>query len=177
MKVIDYHEVIFASTLTSNARLTALAISSFYNWKEQKACWPSNKTLSKATGLSIRSIIRSKNELVSQGYLVSNRRYDMSSMYIPCVPQSHESCQSDTLVVSEWPINNEYNNEVNNESNNEKNNTNESSKEDSYTNSNTKKITKEDINIKEYSHSDTSFGGSIKAQAAADDIWAVFESR
>lgn len=165
MKVIDYHEVIFASTLTSNARLTALAISSFYNWKEQKACWPSNKTLAKATGLSIRSIIRSKNELVSEGYLVSNRRYDMSNMYIPCVPQSHESCQNDTLVVSEWPTNNEYNNEVNNESNNEKNNTNEFSNENSYTNSNTKKIAKEDINIEW--ESDTPSLASFKAQAAA----------
>lgn len=166
MKVIDYHEAIFASTLTSNAKLTALAISKFYNWSKQEACWPSNKTLAKATSLSIRSIIRAKNELVSQAYLVSHRRYDMSNMYTPCVPESHESCQNGTLVVSEWPLNNEYNNEVNNEFNNEKN-TNKSSSEDLYDKSNTKKITKEDITIKDYSHSDTSSLPSFKAQAAA----------
>ena len=120
MKVIDYHEAIFASELTSNARLTALAISKFYNWKEKEACWPSNKTLAKATSLSIRSIIRSKNELVNSGYLVSHRRYDMSNTYIPCVPESHTLGQSGTLVVSSWQPNNEYNNEVNNEINNEK---------------------------------------------------------
>jgi hypothetical protein len=38
-------------------------------------------------------------------------------------------------------------------------------------------FTKEDIQIEEYSHSDTSFDSSFRAQAAADDIWAVFESR
>ena len=131
MKVIDYHEAIFASELTSNARLTALAISKFYNWKEEEACWPSNKTLAKSTGLSIRSIIRSKNELVNSGYLVSHRRYDMSNMYIPSVPESHTLCQSGTLVVSNWQPNNEYNNEINNEKNNEIN-TNQTSFDNSF---------------------------------------------
>ena len=121
MQVIDYHEAVFASELTSNAKLTALAISKFYNWKEEQACWPSNKTLAKITNLSIRSIIRAKNELVSEGYLVSQRRYDMSNMYIPCVPESHTPCHNDTLVVSNWQTNNEYNNKYNNEINNEKN--------------------------------------------------------
>lgn len=119
MQVIDYHEAIFASELTSNARLTALAISKFYNWKDKEACWPSNKTLAKSTGLSVRSIIRSKNELVNGGYLVSHRRYDMTNMYIPSVPKSHTPCHNDTLVVSKWQLNNEYNNEINNEKNNE----------------------------------------------------------
>lgn len=119
MQVIDYHEAIFASELTSNARLTALAISKFYNWKDKEACWPSNKTLAKSTGLSIRSIVRSKNELVNNGYLVSHRRYDASNMYIPIVPESHTLGQSGALVSSNWPPNNEYNNEINNEKNNE----------------------------------------------------------
>lgn len=110
MQVIDYHEAIFASELTPNARLTALAISKFYNWKEGKACWPSNKTLAKATGLSIRSIIRSKNELVKAGYLVSDRRFNDSSVYKTLTP-----CQIVATPVTEWQPNNEYNNEVNNE--------------------------------------------------------------
>ena len=86
MKVIDYHEAIFASELTPNAKLTALAISKFYNWKENKACWPSNKTLAKATGLSVRSIIRAKNELVKANYLISNRRHNGSSVYKTLTP-------------------------------------------------------------------------------------------
>lgn len=164
MKVIDYHEVIFASTLTSNARLTALAISSFYNWKEKKACWPSNKTLAKATGLSIRSIVRAKNELVSQGYLVSERQYNNACLYIPNVPESQPYGHTVAEVLTDWQLNNEYNNEVNNEKNNEKNNTNEFSNENSYEDSNLS-ISKEDINIEW--ESDTSALASFKAQAAA----------
>lgn len=137
MQVLDYHEAVFASELTSNARLTALAIAKYYNWKEGQDCWPSNKTLASVTGLSIRSIIRAKNELVNNGYLVSQRRYDMSNMYTPCVPQAQGVRQDDTLVVSYWHSNNEYNNKYNNEINNEKNN-NKSSNEDLYSFSNIK---------------------------------------
>lgn len=136
MKVIDYHEAIFASELTSNAKLTALAISKYYNWKEGKACWPSNKTLAKATSLSIRSIVRAKNELVQAGYLVSQRRFNDSNVYKAITPG-----QIGNYPVTQLPTNNEYNNEVNNEYN-------KSSNEDLY-NSNTKKIPKEIIEIKE----------------------------
>lgn len=110
MKVIDYHEAIFASELTPNAKLTALAISKFYNWKENKSCWPSNKTLAKATSLSVRSIIRAKNELVNAGYLISDRRFNDSSVYKTLTP-----CHIVTYPVTDWQLNNEYNNEVNNE--------------------------------------------------------------
>ena len=110
MKVIDYHEAIFASELTSNAKLTALAISKYYNWKEQKPCWPSNKTLAKATSLSIRSIVRSKNELVNAGYLLSQARLNDSSVYQTTTP-GHTVSQ----VVTERLTNNELNNEINNE--------------------------------------------------------------
>jgi len=124
MKVIDYHEAIFASELTSNARLTALAISKYYNWKEKEACWPSNNTLAKATGLSVRSIVRSKNELVNSGYLVSHRQYNNACLYIPSVPQSTSSRQTDASLLTDWQLNNEVNNEYNNEKNNEYNNKN-----------------------------------------------------
>lgn len=110
MKVIDYHEAIFASELTSNAKLTALAISKYYNWKEDKVCWPSNKTLAKATSLSIRSIVRAKNELVNAGYLVSHRRLNDSNVYKTTTPGHTVS-----YPVTKWPTNNEVNNEVNNE--------------------------------------------------------------
>lgn len=110
MQVIDYHEAIFASELTSNAKLTALAISKFYNWKEDKACWPSNKTLAKATSLSVRSIVRAKNELVNAGYLVSHRRFNESSVYQTTTPG-----HTVHYPLTEVPTNNELNNEVNNE--------------------------------------------------------------
>ena len=110
MKVIDYHEAIFASELTSNAKLTALAISKYYNWKQNKMCWPSNKTLAKATSLSIRSIVRAKNELVNAGYLVSHRRFNDTNVYKTTTP-GHIG----NYLGTESSINNEVNNEVNNE--------------------------------------------------------------
>ncbi len=122
----DYQEAIFASNLTSNARLTALIIASYYNWKENSMCWPSNKTLAKGTGLSISSIVRAKSELVSQGYLEVWRRIDNSNMYKPLMPQNAPMISKETAsallekrVYAETPTNNEYNNEVNNEKNNE----------------------------------------------------------
>ena len=110
MQVIDYHEAIFASELTSNAKITALAISKYYNWKEDRMCWPSNKTLAKATSLSIRSIVRAKNELVNAGYLVSHRRFNDSNVYKTTTPG-----QSGNYPVTEVLTNNEVNNELNNE--------------------------------------------------------------
>lgn len=116
MKVIDYHEAIFASELTSNAKLTALAISKYYNWKEDKACWPSNKTLAKATSLSIRSIVRSKNELVNAGYLVSHRRFNDSNVYKTTTPgHTVHYLETDSLTNNE--LNNEFNNEIKETSN------------------------------------------------------------
>jgi len=136
MKVIDYHEAIFASELTSNAKLTALAISKYYNWKENKSCWPSNKTLAKATSLSIRSIVRAKNELVKSGYLVSHRRFNDSNVYKTTTPG-----QIGNYPMTQLPTNNEVNNEINNEYN-------KSSNEDLYNSSN-KKMPEEIIEIKE----------------------------
>jgi DNA-binding transcriptional MocR family regulator len=98
MNQFDYQRALFASELTANERLTACVIGSHYNWKTKEESFPSNRTIARESGLSIRSVIRSKNNLVSQGYLVSQRRYDMSNTYIPCVPQSHDECQSGNLI-------------------------------------------------------------------------------
>ena len=128
MKVMDYHEAIFASKLSTTARITALAIGSYYNWSQEAMCWPSNKTLSKATGLAISTIVKAKRELALAGYLEVWRRIDNSNLYKPLIPHSIPIAlhviESDTVqqrVYSQIETNNEYNNEVNNESNNEKN--------------------------------------------------------
>lgn len=112
MKVIDYHEAIFASKLSSNAKLTALIISSYYNWTKNQMCWPSNATLAKGTSLSIRSITRATKELKEAGYLEVWHRNNNSNMYKPIVnTSSHNGSQ----VLTQSLINNEYNNEINNE--------------------------------------------------------------
>ena len=152
MKVMDYHEAIFASELTSNAKLTALAISKYYNWKENKMCWPSNKTLAKATSLSIRSIVRAKNELVNAGYLVSQRRFNDTNVYKATTPG-----QIGNYPVTQLLTNNEFNNEVNNE--------NKSSNEDLYlSNIN---IIKENINIS----NDSANPSLVQFRAMAAQEW------
>jgi DNA-binding transcriptional MocR family regulator len=98
MNQFDYQRALFASELTANDRLTGIVIGSHYNWKTREASFPTNRTIAKESGLSIRSVIRAKNNLVSQGYLVSDRRYDMSNTYIPRVPESHTQCLSGNLI-------------------------------------------------------------------------------
>jgi DNA-binding transcriptional MocR family regulator len=114
MQVMDYHEAIFASKLSAHAKLTALAISSYYNWNKKQMCWPSNKTLSNATGLSISSVVRSKKELAREGFLEVQRRIDNSNLYRPLFPQTIGYVHTEQKVWSNRATNNEYNNEVNN---------------------------------------------------------------
>lgn len=160
MNQFDYQRALFASNLKANDILVGCVIGSHYNWKTNEPSFPSNSTIARESHLSIRTVIRSKNNLVSQGYLVSNRRYDMSNTYIPSVPQSHDGCPvgnlkdtlKDTLIDT-------------------LKDTNEFSSENSYEDSKDKKITKEDIQIEW--ESDTSSLASFKAQAAApwDGEW------
>jgi DNA-binding transcriptional MocR family regulator len=82
----DYNRAILASDLTANEKITAIAIAIHYNWKTKAMAYPSIKTLIKETGLSKASIHRAKIVLVSQGYLVSQRRYNNSNLYLPQIP-------------------------------------------------------------------------------------------
>ena len=140
MDYFTYRDAIYASNLTANQKLVALAISYHYNWKEQIPAFPSNSTLSRETSLSISTIVRAKRVLTQTGWLVIQRRWDGPCDYTPCAVGA---------------TNNEYNNEINNDYNNE------------YINTKNKKISREDIQIEEYHQSDTPSLASFKAQAAA----------
>jgi len=114
MQVMDYHEAIFASKLSTHAKLTALIISSYYNWTKKEMCWPSNKTLAAGTGLSISSVVRAKKELAREGYILVNRRHDNSNLYRPILPQSIGYIHTEHDPYADRATNNELNNEVNN---------------------------------------------------------------
>lgn len=86
MNNFDYNRAILASDLTTNEKITAIAIAIHYNWKTKSMAYPSIKTLTMETGLSKASIHRAKINLVSQGYLVSERRYNNSNLYLPQIP-------------------------------------------------------------------------------------------
>jgi len=110
MKSWEYQEAILSSDLTANAKLTAIAIAYHYNWEEARQSFPSIAKLVQRTSLSRASIYRAKNELVSQGYLVSTRRFNDSNLYLPQIPSQS---QTETLGVSQGRTNYEYNYEVN----------------------------------------------------------------
>ena len=112
MNSYKYQDAILASSLSANAKLTALAIAYHFNWKGSKAAFPSIQTLVKRTSLSRASVYRAKAELSKGGYLDSTRRFNDSNLYVPVIPKQS---QPDTLGVSEGSTNNEINYEYNNE--------------------------------------------------------------
>ena len=112
MKSWQYQDAVLGSSLSANAKLVALAIAYHYNWEEARESFPSIAKLVERTSLSKATIYRAKNELVSQGYLVSTRRFNDSNLYLPQIPSPS---QTETLVVSQGRTNNEYNYEYNNE--------------------------------------------------------------
>jgi hypothetical protein len=91
MNQFDYQRALFASELTTNARITGCVIGSHFNWKTWDYSFPSNRTIAKETGLSIRSVVRAKNELVSTGHLVSVRRFNNSNTYTPLIPSTRDT--------------------------------------------------------------------------------------
>ena len=101
MNNFDYNRAILASDLKPNEKLVAIAIAIHYNWKTKDMAYPSIKTLVEETGLSKATIHRAKITLISQGYLVSQRRYNNSNLYLPqipaCLTQRFNGSQSEEL--------------------------------------------------------------------------------
>jgi DNA-binding transcriptional MocR family regulator len=88
MNQFDYQRALFASQMSTNARMTGVVIGSHYNWKSGEYSFVSNKTIAKETNLSISSITRARKELLENGYLLSERRYDNSCLMTPIIPES-----------------------------------------------------------------------------------------
>ena len=88
MNQFDYQRSLFASELEANARLIGCVIGSHFNWSTKEYSFPSNKTIAQESGLSIRSVIRAKKQLVSNRHLVSQSRFNSSNLYTPMVPES-----------------------------------------------------------------------------------------
>jgi hypothetical protein len=97
MDYMSYIRAIRSSDLPVNAKITAIMIASHYDFSKGDPAWPSNNTLARETGLSVRSVIRAKNILSDRQYLVSHRQYNSVCEYIPCVPQSAPPCPNGNL--------------------------------------------------------------------------------
>lgn len=85
---MSYIRLIRSSDLTASEKITAVMIASHYDFTKKDPAWPSNKTLAKETGLSIRSVVRAKKVLTDSHYLVSHRQYNNVCLYIPTDPVS-----------------------------------------------------------------------------------------
>jgi DNA-binding transcriptional MocR family regulator len=160
MDYMSYIRLIRSSDLTTSEKITAIMIASHYDFSKKDPAWPSNKTLAKETGLSVRSIIRAKKVLTESHYLVSQRQWNSVCLLIPTDPMSQG-------VGHNGDLNTHINTHINNKRNTHINN-NESSYEDSYEVSNTKDLFPgEIITLEENNIGGQSSLADIKAQAAS----------
>lgn len=141
MDYMSYIRLIRSSDLTTSEKITAIMIASHYDFSKKDPAWPSNKTLAKETGLSVRSVIRAKKVLTESHYLVTQRQWNSVCLLIPTDPMSQGACHDGDLNTH---INTHINNKRNTHINNDK-----SSNEDLYFNSNTKKNPEETITLEE----------------------------
>jgi DNA-binding transcriptional MocR family regulator len=162
---MDYHsyrDAIFASNLTVQQKMVAQVIAYHYNWKKQEPAFPSNITIAKEAGVSVKTVIRSKNRLVELGYLTSEQRFNNSNLYVPTLPHASLTIPQVTEGYrggSERPSNNEYNNELNNEKKDSKESFNSS-------------ISKSKVIFLDANNSGTSFGSfkETAGPAAASEL-------
>lgn len=86
MDYMSYIRAIRSSDLTAVQKITAIMIASHYDFTKGDPAFPTNKTLSKETGLAISTIVKAKRVLSERAYLYSQMRWDNSCIYIPTLP-------------------------------------------------------------------------------------------
>ena len=169
----QYTQAIRAWRFTANEKIVAVMLSSRYNWTKMACAWPSNKLIAADTGLSVSAVVKAKKKLVEDGFLQIQRQFNNSCKYTPMLPDNigvvMENYTSSFMDDSYAP----KANLKDNIKDNIKEKLQDDSKESLYlSNIN---IIKEDINVSNYSANSSL--AEVKAMAAAEDIWAVFESR
>jgi hypothetical protein len=152
MDYFEYLRAIRSSALSTKARIVALIIASY------NPSFPTNKQIAEGTGLCERTVRTAKKELVAAGYLRQKRNYDAANHYTPTAPDAAGYGMS---LPPKYKLN-----------------TNINTKEIQ-----TKKSSNEDLVLSNISFqegitttSDNPSLAEVRAMAA-DDIWAVFESR
>jgi hypothetical protein len=157
MDYFEYLRAIRSSALSTKARIVALIIASY------NPSFPTNKQIAEGTGLCERTVRTAKTELVAAGYLRQKRNYDAANHYTPTAPDAAGYGMS---LPPKYKLN-----------------TNINTKEIQTKKSSNEDLVLSNISIKEgittikKDCSDNPSLAEVKAIAAADDIWAVFESR
>jgi hypothetical protein len=152
MDYFEYLRAIRSSTLSTKARIVALIIASY------NPSFPTNKQIAEGTGLCERTVRTAKKELVAAGYLRQKRNYDAANHYTPTAPDAAGYGMS---LPPKYKLN-----------------TNINTKEIQTKKSSNEDLVLSNISIKEgiTITSDNPSLAEVRAMAA-DDIWAVFESR
>jgi DNA-binding transcriptional MocR family regulator len=162
---LSYIRAIRSSDLKTTQKITAIMIASHYDFTKGDPAFPSNKLLAKETGLGISTVVKAKKVLSERGYLCSKMQWDNSCLYTPMLPDSSHPALSEKLNTH---INTHINTNINTHINEKK-----SSNEDLVLSNIS---IKEGITTIEEESSDSLSLAEVRAMAA-DDIWAVFESR
>jgi DNA-binding transcriptional MocR family regulator len=159
MNNFQYNKAIAASDiLTTIEAILAYSIANYYNWDTQSPAYPSEETLARDCKMSTRSVRRALKGLVNKGYVSYTRQYNKPNLYTPVLP---------LRTVS--PFNEDTSGLLKDNRKDKEKIINKSSSED---------LVLSNISIKEgiTTTSDNPSLAEVRA-IAADDIWAVFESR
>jgi DNA-binding transcriptional MocR family regulator len=159
MNNFQYNKAIAASDiLTTIEAILAYSIANYYNWDTQSPAYPSEETLARDCKMSTRSVRRALKGLVNKGYVSYTRQYNKPNLYTPVLP---------LRTVS--PFNEDTSGLLKDNRKDKEKIINKSSSED---------LVLSNISIKEgiTTTSDNPSLAEVKA-IAAEDYWAVFESR
>ena len=87
MNNFKYNKAIAASeSLTTIEAILAYSIANYYNWDTQSPAYPSEDTLARDCKMSTRSVRRALKGLVNKGYMSYTRQYNKPNLYTPVLP-------------------------------------------------------------------------------------------
>jgi DNA-binding transcriptional MocR family regulator len=110
MDYMSYIRAIRSADLTTVQKITAIMIASHYDFTKGDPAFPSNKLLSKETGLAVSTIVKAKKVLSERSYLYYQIRWDNSCIYTPMIPSIKDYATKEKLNTH---INTQLNTQLN----------------------------------------------------------------
>ena len=113
MDYMSYIRAIRSADLTYTQKITAIMIASHYDFTKGEPAFPSNKLLSKETGLGVSTVVKAKKVLVERGYLCSKMQWDNSCLYTPMLPDSNGMSLESSPSAPKEKLNTHINTHIN----------------------------------------------------------------
>lgn len=105
-----YMDAVLVSDLSTTERIVALAFAKSYNWKNESESRCGVYRIAAQTGLGETAVKTAKASLVRKGWLASKRRFGMSNLTVPTLPNGFsyddEKAKQDALVSEQNAANN-----------------------------------------------------------------------